>query len=207
MNRRDLGLLAAAGLISATGDARARAGTTFKGGSYFFSGQGQTTSSRSIFDPRGVPTDALWAASNIGESIMTFRSDGTGFCKGRTVSKISTVYDPSLKANYDLLATEVREWGYDYSYSIDNNNRLLIYIGQDSWKGRIIGGSRAGNQFSVHYLLTKPALDGFLSEDLSSIQLLTREPVLYTNAVTGGSPLEYINAMFSVTGTRLSKAG
>lgn len=209
MRRRNFALLAASGVLAAA-DAAANPvavqsrGGKFGGGVYFVNGNAHHTAAGTPFDENGVTANPWWDITSVGESVVTFLDDGSGECTGRTVCKITSVHDNAQKQDMgSLVAVEVADWLYDFSYSLTDGNKLSIVVKPGSWKGRVIGGPRKGKQYdvSVHPENPRtPFVEGYFSTDFSAVELISRDPVSVTVTHRDGGPVEYGRKLFSLYG-------
>jgi hypothetical protein len=176
----------------------------FKGGLYFVTGHAHHTAAGAAFDANGVTANPWWEITSVGESQVTFMRGGTGTSIGRTMCKITSVHDESQKQNLvSLLAVEVAEWSYEFSYSLIQDNGLSIVVKPGSWQGEVIEGPRAGKQYDVTVNPDNPQMpfvDGYLSADFTGLQLISSNPVSVIVTNRSGGPVEYGRKLVSLYG-------
>jgi hypothetical protein len=209
MRRRDFAFFAGSGFLAASDAAADPIATTLRGVKpggrvYFVNGNAHHTAAGAPFDKNGKTTKPWWDISSVGQSIVTFHKGGSGTCVGRTTCKITSVHDETQKHDLgSLLAIEIAQWSYEFSYELTKANKISLVVKPGTWHGRVVGGRRVGKIYdvSVHPgSPKKPFVEGFFSKDFTGLQLITSDPASVIVTEKDGGPVEYGQKLVSLYG-------
>lgn len=200
LNRRFMALLLALGMSSAALGPASAESMAKSALSFLIPESETTTTAKERFDADGVPKSPLWQSHWSGQSLFTFKPDGTGKVLTRGTSLVGTVFDRSLQDDKTILGAEETVSTYRFRYTVGKNSELKVYITPGSYISQIITGSRKGLVETIYLDDTggRPNFEGYF--DRASKRFMRTTGGYYFRRTSTGLPDSYGYGQKSGTG-------